>query len=46
MQPIHFDGLISILAMPIGVTICFGPALLFWLSAETKAPSDDASDKK
>jgi hypothetical protein len=42
----HFDGYISILAMPIGVLICFGPALLIWVFAELKDPSQDASDKK
>jgi hypothetical protein len=42
----HFDGYISILAMPIGVMVCFGPALLFWVLAELKDPSHDASDKK
>lgn len=42
----HFDGYISILAMPIGVIVCFGPALVIWVMAELKDPSKDASDKK
>jgi hypothetical protein len=41
----HFDGYISILAMPIGVAVCFGPALIIWVIAELKDPSRDASDK-
>jgi hypothetical protein len=40
------DKFISICAMPIGVTICFGPALIAWVIAELKNPSKDASDKK
>jgi hypothetical protein len=30
------DKFISICAMPIGVMICFGPALVFWVIAELK----------
>jgi hypothetical protein len=41
-----FDAWVSILVMPIGVAICFGPALFFWVRAELKDPSRDASDKK
>jgi hypothetical protein len=40
------DKFISICAMPIGVLICFGPGLIFWVLAELKDPSQDASDKK
>lgn len=40
------DKFISICAMPIGVLICFGPALVIWVIAELKDPSQDASDKK
>jgi len=40
------DKFISICAMPIGVLICFGPALVFWILAELKEPSKDPSDKK
>ncbi len=39
-----FDAYVSILAMPVGVTICFGPALLFWWLAERK--DAQSSDKK
>jgi hypothetical protein len=41
----HFDAFISICAMPIGVLICFGPALLFWLKAECGSSSEQ-NDKK
>jgi hypothetical protein len=40
------DKFISLCAVPIGITICFGPALVFWIIAELKDPSKDASDKK
>lgn len=33
--PMPFDAYVSILCMPIGVLICFGPALLLWLKEET-----------
>ena len=29
----------GVIAMPVGVAICFGPALIMWLKAELK--SDD-----
>jgi hypothetical protein len=35
------DKFISICAMPIGLLICFGPALIFWVIAESKN-SDEA----
>jgi hypothetical protein len=28
----------GVIAMPIGVAICFGPALVTWLRAEIKPP--------
>ena len=41
-----FDAYVSILAMPVGVMICFGPALIVWLRAELKGPTEDPNDKK
>jgi hypothetical protein len=35
------DKFISICAMPIGVLICFGPALVVWFLAELKGPTDE-----
>ena len=32
----HHDVFVSFFAMPIGITICFGPALAYWLLKETK----------
>jgi hypothetical protein len=40
-----FDAWVSILVMPVGVMICFGPALLIWVAAETK-DAGTPSDKK
>ena len=40
-----FDAWVSILVMPVGVMICFGPALLFWIAAERKDAAN-SSDKK
>jgi hypothetical protein len=37
------DKLISICAMPIGLLICFGPALIIWVIAEKK---DSGEPKK
>jgi len=31
----------GVLAMPLGVAICFGPALAVWLKAEMKPDKDD-----
>jgi hypothetical protein len=28
----------GVLAMPLGVTLCFGPALLVWLKEELRSP--------
>jgi len=43
-NPMPFDAYVSILAMPIGVLICFGPALLIWVRAESKDSGNDAND--
>ena len=40
-----FDAYVSILAMPVGVLICFGPALLVWLKAEREASSEEQKKK-
>jgi hypothetical protein len=39
---LNFWGL---LAMPVGVAICFGLALLFWLRDEFRAGPEDEQDK-
>ncbi len=40
------DKFWSIFAMPIGVALCFGPALIvWWLTKDKEAPSDDKSGK-
>ena len=31
----------GVLAMPLGVAICFGPALAVWLKAEMKPDEND-----
>jgi len=37
-----FDGNYwGIMVVPIGILICFGPALLVWLKAEMKSDSPD-----
>ena len=41
-----FDAYVSILAMPVGVMICFGPALVIWLRAELKASKEEQNGKK
>jgi hypothetical protein len=38
------DKFISICAMPIGVLICFGPALIVWVMAELKSPRQQEPD--
>jgi hypothetical protein len=38
------DAFISIAAMPIGVLICFGPALIVWVLAELKG--DEPTGRK
>ena len=43
------DKFFSFFSMPIGLIICFGPALLVWLREEIKAskePGQDAPAKK
>ena len=36
------DKFWSIFTMPIGVTLCFGPAVLvWWLTRDKKSPTDD-----
>lgn len=30
----------SLFSMPIGVALCFGPAIIAWLLAGDKAPAD------
>lgn len=35
------DQFWSVCAMPIGLLICFGPAILVWLPMELKGPPDD-----
>jgi hypothetical protein len=40
------DAWISILAMPVGVTICFGPALIIWLRTETNNEINEQNKKK
>jgi hypothetical protein len=40
------DKIISICVMPIGVLLCFGPALVFWVAAELKDSREDQGDKK
>jgi len=40
------DKFISICVMPIGVLVCFGPALAFWVMAELKGSPEEPRDKK
>ena len=40
------DKFISICVMPIGVLICFGPALAFWVVAELKGSSEEKEQEK
>jgi len=40
------DKFISICAMPIGVLICFGPALIVWIKAERESAREEQSKKK
>jgi hypothetical protein len=44
--PMPFDAWVSILVMPVGVMICFGPALLIWVAQERKDASETPADKK
>ena len=36
----------GVLAMPVGVALCFGPALVAWLRSESKAPAKDDKDSQ
>ena len=36
-----YDQFWSIFAMPIGLLICFGPAVVVWLAAEFRSPPTD-----
>jgi hypothetical protein len=36
-----FDAWVSYLVMPVGVMLCFGPALLVWILAELKDTGTD-----
>jgi hypothetical protein len=41
------DKFWSIMAMPIGVLVCFGPVIILWLFSELKSPpSDNDEDRK
>jgi len=40
------DAIVSYFAMPVGVMICFGPALVCWLLLETKGSNEQNGDKK
>ena len=40
------DKFWSILAVPIGVALCFGPALLVWLKCELSHPPSENDDRK
>jgi hypothetical protein len=40
------DKFISICAMPIGVLVCFGPALIIWVLAERDSAKEEQSGKK
>jgi|GEM_PF-1083140 len=44
--PMPFDAWVSILVMPVGVMICFGPALLIWVAQERKDASETPASKK
>lgn len=39
------DKFISIAVMPIGVLLCFGPALIVWVLAELKDMKNDKTDE-
>ena len=40
------DRFISYFAMPIGVMICFGPAILVWLKEEFLSPGERSQDDR
>jgi hypothetical protein len=37
------DAFWSILTMPIGVALCFGPAMIVWWLTRDKSPDSDKS---
>jgi hypothetical protein len=39
------DKFFSIFTFPIGLLLCFSPALILWLKAELKEPPNDKRDK-
>jgi hypothetical protein len=39
------DWFWSIFTMPIGVALCFGPAMIVWWFNKSKEPKHDDSDK-
>jgi len=39
------DAFWSIFGMPIGVTLCFGPALVVWWLTKDSEPKPDDHDK-
>lgn len=40
------DKFWSILAMPIGVAVCFGPALVVWMLTEMRNTPSDKQDRQ
>ena len=40
----HMEQFWSIMTMPIGVAICFGPAMIVWWLTRDKEPRDDQPD--
>ncbi len=42
----HDLNLWGIFAMPVGVLLCFGPALLSWIRAELAAPKPAERERK
>lgn len=40
------DIIVSYFAMPFGILLCFGPALVVWVLAEMKSPKSDSGDAK
>ena len=43
----YFDvNLWGIFAVPVGVLVCFGPALILWARMESKPESDESEHEK
>jgi hypothetical protein len=40
------DKFFSIMTFPIGLTLCFGPALFVWLKGEFTGTPSDKKDKR